>query len=122
MRPLMRASLRFCVPVIVCAAALPAAAPASSSCSGFTVHGGGYPAQRVGSVIHHYATCGEVRAIVGRWAKRGYHNTGPGVYGLWTCSFEDFLHGRPGRRPGQTRNASCTAGLNGYVHFRLTAE
>lgn len=93
----------------------------AAACGGFTVHGGTYPAQRVRSIVHHYASCREVHAMVGRWALRAYRNTGPAMYGPWTCSF-DSLYGRPARRSGQERAASCTAGLNGYVQLRLTAE
>jgi len=111
------------VAALACAlASATPAASASAACAAFTTYGVGYRAQRIGSVARHLASCLEVRAMVRRWARRGYPNTGPAVYALWTCSFDDFVHGRPGRQRGQSRRASCFAGLNGFVHFRLTAD
>lgn len=111
-----------CAAAAVSLVLLPAAARANSACASFTVEGGGYPPQRVGSIVHHLSTCSQVRVMIGRWGKHGYRSTGAAVYGAWSCSFVGSVQGRPGRLSGQRRSASCTAGLHGYVRFRLTAQ
>ena len=117
-------SIRLALPASIAGAvAIAGIAPQASAgagCAAFRAAGGGYPAQRVGHIVHRLASCREVRGMVRAWAGRGYPNTGPALYGPWSCSFRDFVHGRPGRRAGQRRSASCTAGLNGYVSFSLT--
>jgi hypothetical protein len=89
----------------VAAAARPA--HAARVCRSFRA--GGFS---VVAIRAHLATCSDVHHMVRNWARVHFRNTGPDVFELWGCSM-DKIGARP---PGA---ASCFAGLNGLVRFRL---